>query len=385
MTSARRSPRRATSPGRARRGVVAAVLGVLVTVPLAGCDLRWETPPPTAPVADEVESVRQRTTADAVSIGVVAGRTATVAVDPAVAAVATEVARAADVHLDALGGIYVPFPSATTPDASPDPAASPTDTASAPTDTASPPTDTASPPTASPTAPAVDPVQAATELVALLTETAASARADAGAVTDGRLARLLAAVSANRLLLAESLAAAAGLPAPTGTPGPEDGAADAGTTPGSSAVPDSVPAGVREADVATVVQSEDAVGLAYEVVAARSADDARTRAAARATEHRGHAEAWAQAAEIDGSGRDPRRPSYALAPVLTDPAGDPAAVTAELARLEGELATTYASLVPQAEPGSRTPLVDALVEAAREQARLAGVTPVLPGLPEQSA
>jgi hypothetical protein len=376
MTSPRWSSRRATSPGRVRRGVVAAAVGALVAVPLAGCDLRWETPPPTVPVADEAESVRQRTTADALSLGVLAERAAAVAADPGVAAVATEVGLAADAHLEALGGIYVPFPSSSTPatgaTAAPSATASPAPTDPGPTATE----------TASPTPPAADPVQAATELVDLLTETAASARADAGAVADGRLARLLAAVAANRLLLAESLAAAAGLPAPVGAP---TDATEGGTAPGVFVVPESVPTGVSEADVATLVQSEDAVGLAYEVVAARSADEARARSAARATEHRDHAQAWAEAAEIAGTGLDPRRTSYALAPVLTDPAGDPAAVTAELARLEGDLAVTYASLVPQAEPGSRTPLVDALVAATREHARLSGVTPVFPGLPEQTA
>lgn len=383
MTSPRWSSRPATSPGRVRRGVVAAAVGALVAVPLAGCDLRWETPPPTVPVADEAESVRQRTTADALSLGVLAERAAAVAADPVVAAVATEVDLAADAHLEALGGIYVPFPSSTAevPGATAAPTGSATDSP-APTDpgATSPATETASP-----TPPAADPVQAATELVALLTETAASARADAGAVADGRLARLLAAVAANRLLLAESLAAAAGLPAPAGAPTAGTDVTEGGTAPGVFVVPESVPTGVSEADVATLVQSEDAVGLAYEVVAARSADEARARSAARAAEHRDHAQAWAEAAGIAGTGLDPRRTSYALAPVITDPAGDPAAVTAELARLEGDLAVTYASLVPQAEPGSRTPLVDALVATTREHARLSGVTPLFPGLPEQTA
>ena len=88
MTSPRWSSRPATSPGRVRRGVVAAAVGALVAVPLAGCDLRWETPPPTVPVADEAESVRQRTTADALSLGVLAERAAAVAADPGVAAAA---------------------------------------------------------------------------------------------------------------------------------------------------------------------------------------------------------------------------------------------------------------------------------------------------------
>lgn len=378
MTSPRWSSPRATSPGRVRRGVVAAAVGALVALPLAGCDLRWETPPPTVPVADEAESVRQRTTADALSLGVVAERASAVATDPAVASVATEVVLAADAHLEALGGIYVPFSSST---AAPGASEAPTGSTAA----ADPGTASQAPGSASPSPPPADPVQAATELVALLAETAASARADAGAVTDGRLARLLAAVAANRLLLAESLAAAAGLPAPAGAPATGADATEGGTAPGVFVVPATVPTGVRETDVTTLVQSEDAVGLAYEVVAARSADEARARAAARAAEHRGHAQAWAEAAEIAGTGLDPRRPSYALAPVLTDPAGDPAAVTAELARLEGDLAVTYASLVPQAEPGSRTPLVDGLVATTREHARLSGVTPVFPGLPEQTA
>ncbi|MBX9246328.1 DUF4439 domain-containing protein, partial [Actinotalea ferrariae] len=82
---------------------------------------------------------------------------------------------------------------------------------------------------------------------------------------------------------------------------------------------------------------------------------------------------------------DPRRAAYALPASVLDPAADPTAVTAELASLEGALVVSYAALVAQAEPGARSPVVDAMLTAARRATSLTGQTPAFPGLPERAA
>lgn len=348
---------RVTTPGTAHRAPVRRAVGMLAALALAsglltGCGVRLETPPPQPLVPSAAEVVRQRTTADAVALGVLAEQ-ATPGSPEALTALLVRTGEVCQAHLAALGGLYEPFPGAASP------------TAPAQTPSASPSADDAVPPAGpSPTAPAVTP----TDVVALLTETAASARADAATVSDPRMARLLASVSTSRLLLAEAVGAAAGTP-PTAAPPFE--------------VPAELP-GIAAGDLVMLVQSEDATGLAWEVVAARSADDARATAAERASVHRGRAQSWAELAGADGTGDDPRHSSYDLPAAFTDPATPPEALLAAAAELEGGLAVSYASLVSAADPGARTPLVDALAEESRTQVRLTGVVPAFPGLPEQA-
>lgn len=341
-------------PARRPARVLALLLGL--TVLLAGCGLRLETPAPQAPQPDALETVRQRATADALALQVLADSLATSGAEAGLAAAAGTVAAASTAHLDALGGLYVPFPDAT---AAPDAAAS---------DATVDPDPAASPGPTSTTAPS--PVTADT-LVALLDSTAASARADAAAVEDGALARLLASVAVARTQLADAVAGLAAL--------------DPASRPASEPAPlVGLPAGVDPADVADVVQSEDALGFAWEVVAARREGDERGAAAERARSHRSRAESWATAAEVVGTDSDPRRVAYALPPVLLDAAADPAATAAELAALEVSLVASYAGLVAQADAGERTPLVDAMLTAARSATALTGQTPAFPGLPEHA-
>lgn len=345
-------------PTRARRAhaVLGALLGAVLLLG-TGCGLRLETPDPRAPEPDATETVRQRTTADALALQVLADSLSASVPDPAVAAAATAVAAASTAHLDALGGIYVPFP-----DATPTPTA---DAAGGQGGTE--PADGATSPTATPEPSPVTPAA----LVALLDESAASARADASSVDDGDLARLLASVAVARVQLADALAATA--------------AVDAATRPALEPAPlTEVPAGVSDADVADVVQSEDALGYAWEVVAARRSADERTAAASRARAHRDRAEAWAAASGVAGTDSDPRRVAYALPAAVLDAAADPAAVTAELAALETALVASYASLVAQAEAGARSPVVDALLDAARGATALTGAAVAFPGLPEHA-
>ncbi|HEY3438833.1 MAG TPA: DUF4439 domain-containing protein [Actinotalea sp.] len=330
-----------------RSRLVAAVLALLTTLLVASCGLRLETPAPPALVPDEIEQVRQRTVADAVAVQTLADQAAaTLTEGPLLAALST-VAEASAAHLALLGGVY-------------DPGTTPTPQASGP------PTASPGAPTAS-TAPAVTPQ----DVVALLVKASAGARSDASAVADGRLARILCSVAVSRALLAEGLAAAAGVAPPD--------------VPDSAfVVPVAVPAGLTSTDVAALVQSEDALGLAWEITAARAQGDPRASEAARALEHRSRGELWARAADLDGTALDPRRSSYDLPPVLTASASEPAAVLAELAALEGDLAVDYVSLVAAVDAGSRSELVDAALDATREQARLGGAPGNTPGLPERS-
>jgi len=344
MTSARTCPPR---PGfehpatgrrrqaRARLRTVAA--GLALVGLLAGCGLRLETPPVVAPVPDANEIARQRASADSVGLVVLAAPAGTDPADPITALRAAVVAQA-DAHLDQLGS------GDTTATADPDPASP---TASAPAATA--------PATAT-----------EADVVAKLVLAASSARADAASVPDGTLARLLGSVSTARLLLARQLAGAAGLEVPAL---PE------------VATPTAAPSGLAPSALSAIVAGEDEAGYGDEVVAAQLADAARTTALDRAAVHRDRAEQWAQLAKITTPGLDPRRAAYAL------PAGlaDPAVATAFAQTLELSLATSYASLLADADPDSRAVLADALTEATATAVAWGAPVPAFPGLPERTA
>ncbi|WP_155859537.1 DUF4439 domain-containing protein [Cellulomonas sp. KRMCY2] len=370
---------RTTVHGSRHRGLVV-LLALVVAATATGCGLRLQTPPPAPLVPDEVEVVRQRATADAVALEVLATSAAGHTTDATVAALLGTVTDVCEQHLVALGGIYEPTPEATAatapataapdgtvPEDAPD-GTVPEDAVTDDTVPGAAPTPDPSPSPAQ--ADAVDPAA----VVALLVETAASAQADAAAVPDGPLARLLASVATARMLVADALRVAAGLPL--------DGLDPALTAPFE--VPDTVP-GVPATALVTLVQSEDAIGMAWEIAAARTADDPRAYAEQRAEQHRERAQHWAELGAVQGTGLDPRRSSYALPAALTATASDPAAVTTALADLEVQLAQSYASLVAAADPDGRSALVDALRDASRASTRLTGVIPAFPGLPEHAA
>ena len=318
---------------------------VCLTVLLAGCGVRLETPDPAPLLPDAVEVVRQDAAEYAMAIAEVAARVAALAqTSDEVGAVLDLVADACESHLAALGGVYEAFPTATA-------------TATATASTSTPSDDAAA---------SVAEGGSLERVVALLRVGGDRAFAAADRVPDGPMARLLASVGTSRLLLADALATAAG---------------DAVEPAAAPVVPERVPDGVTVADLLVLIQSEDAAGLAWEVAAARSAEPDRGSAAVRATAHRDRAQAWAEAADVAGSGTDPRRTSYDLPDALSDPSALPAQMHASLAEIEGRLAASYASLVAVAEPGARMHLRDALTDCVRTQVTL-GVQPVpLPGMP----
>ncbi|WP_149201975.1 DUF4439 domain-containing protein [Actinotalea subterranea] len=358
-------PRRSSTARRTAPTLLAALL-LLVT---AGCGLRLDTPAPAELVPDEVEVVRERVATDALAVEALGDELAAATADPAVAAVLTQVARAAQTHAEALGGAYVAHPEATDEaDGTDEDAASASGTPDVADGGAS---------TAATPAPTTAPARTVADLLALLTETAASARADAASVPDAELARLVGSVAVSRWQLADTVVGLV----------PDVVESTAASLGQPFAVPDAVPVGLTSADLSTLVQAEDALGLAYEVAAARSGDDLRASRAARATVHRGRAQAWAQAAELEANGLDPRRASYVLPPAFTavpeDPAAGATALTTELALLEADLATSYASALADVAAGERGPFVDAVLDATREHVRMGIAAATLPGLPEQ--
>lgn len=328
----------APSPGRAPRPSARRALGCGVVVVLAGvlggCGVRLETPDPPVLVADQAEQLRDRSAREAAALADAAA-SATPAADDAVAAVLSLVAAASAEHVSALGGVYDPFPGVT-------PGPNPTPT----------PTGTPEPPTAD-------------TVLEELRAAAAASRADATTIDDPDMAHLLTAITLNRLLLVDALATALGGAAPE---------------LGEVTVPDALPAGMDPQAAVVLVQSEDAAGMAWEVVAARSADDARGRAADRAALHRERAQAWAEAAGIAGTGTDPRRSAYDLPDAITAADAPAEPMWTALGQIEDALGLTYADLVPSVVPEARDGLLDAALEALRRAASLHVAVPALPGM-----
>ncbi|KQT00982.1 DUF4439 domain-containing protein [Cellulomonas sp. Leaf395] len=338
---------------RPTRSIARALAAAVTVLTLAACGLRVETPPPVEPSPDAVEQVRARTVADSLALS--AAATAAVllpdgAVEP-VAPVLADVTSFSDQHADQLGGVYVSgLP--------------------APTDS---PTATGAPTTAS-----------VAEVLEELGTATRTALADADAVTDGPLARLVASVATARGELATRLAAATGVEVPSLVPDevpPTDPApSPTSTTSTASPTPTSGIAGMSTDDVGVLAFVHDEAGYGFEVIAAKLSGDQRSAALATATAHRDRSEDWAAAAGIDGSALDPRRASYTLPAGLEDPA-----VSSALARtLETSIADAHANAVALADPGHRSTLIDGLRRGTVDAAAW-GATPVpFPGLPERA-
>jgi hypothetical protein len=326
--------------------VTIALVAGLAVAPLSGCAaLRIDSGGPVTPSADAVEQVRQRQALGALRVQQAADAALGAPHGRDLAVALAGIRSAATTHLTELGGVWVPFPSPspTSPAPSEVPQAASTATGTA----------------------ADDSIDAA-PLVDVLSQEAGSALADAQSVTDARLARLFASIGVARRLHAERLAAAAGLEAPVW---PSE-------TPATA-----IPAGLSAAALDPAIVSEDAIGLAWEVVAARSSGDARAAAAARAAAHRERATTWAEITGVAGTGLDPRRASYDLPHAILDPAVDAADRDAALAGLEADLGALWLGLASTSTPGARAPLIDAFADAARAAADLSGTIPVLPGMP----
>lgn len=361
----RSRPRRTPRPG----GRLLAAVTVLATgVLAAGCGVRLETPPPTEPSPDAVEELRAGAVDDALAVADLVADVTPGVTDPATLAALEEAAAFAEQHADALGGVY---------DSGLDdldlPAGDPTATAPA-GDTDEPADDAAGTEEGGSAADGAEEdgttdapgdVAATTDdVVVALVEAAQRTGASADAAPDAGLARLLASVAASEHVSAQRLAALTG-------------SAAAGELVTTAPPVEEAPAGIGAADLATLVETEDAAGYAYEVRAAQSEDDARTAAVARAAEHRARGQAWALAAGTDGTAQDPRRVAYVLP--------DDADVAALARQVESGLAQTYASLVAAAAPTSRAEAVALLVDSWASAVAWGEAPVAFPGLPEQSA
>jgi hypothetical protein len=316
-----------------------------VTVLLGGCDLRRETPPPTPRSADAVEQARQRAAVESRELVALAD-----ASDPAAGAdfrpALATIGAHASAQLTELGGVYV------------DPGATPTGTPSGatPTGTPSGATPAGTPGAATPTA--VSPAA----LVARLDQSYAATRSAAVAATDGKLARLLASISADRIIQARQLAQRASLAMPPLT---------------TSEVPSALPSELATSAAVDLVAAEDEAGFAWEVSAALRTGTERQSALARAAIHRVRAQAWAEAAKVAATAQDPRRVAYTI---------DRVAAAARLpADVETALAARYSSLVATVGPAGRAVMVDDLADCAATARVWGAPQTAFPGLPERPA
>lgn len=337
MTATRHAQTARPAPGGPAGVLRLAVAALAAVLLLSGCDLRLETPAPQPRQPDATELVRSRAVDDAVALAEHARLAALgpAADDAAVAEALDQVAVFADLHSDQLGGVYVsglePAGAQTGPSSSAPPLVTPQD------------------------------------VLALLGVTALTARADADAASSGALGRLLASVAASRADQAARLAAALAVDAPAG----------AGATFDTAPEPGAVDLPV----LSSLVLAEDEAGYAFEVIAAKLADEQRALAQHQAAAHRARAQVWADASGLGSAGSDPRRAAYALPAGLDDPA-----VAVDLARaVETSLTAGYANLVAEAAPGTRSSAVDALRQATADAAAWGAPPIAFPGLPEQAA
>ncbi len=323
-------------------GTLAAVLAaaVLAALTLTGCDLRFESAPPTAPAPGTAELVRERTVADALALAA-AARSARSAADAATAAVLADVVTFSTAHAVQLGGAYRSGLATATP-------------------TAAPSTVVATP----------------ADVLGSLRVDAATALADADTAADGATARLLAAVGVSRAQLATRLAGALHEPPapPTATAAPTGGAPTAppAATPSPSAT---AGAALAAADVSPLVLAHDQAGFGLEVIAAKLTGAARQVAATSAAAHRRAAQAWAQRVGIAGTAADPRRAVYALPPL------DAANAPALAASLEVGVADAAGAALLGAPPDVRGALVDELSSAETAAATWGAAPSPFPGIP----
>lgn len=367
------------SPVGRRRGLVAATGALLAVGLLAGCGVRLEAPPAGEPVPDSLELVRRTAVSDALRVadGAEAALEEVPASRKRVVAELTRIVADSREQAAALGGEYDSGLAT----------GAPTDTRSSAWDRATP----------------ADVVQA-------LDDAAARSRTAAGTTGDGPLARLLASIGAAQTVSGGRLAALVDEPGPDvvtpqvptaaeqqdGQDGEEDPEAEASPdapTQDATATDDSgdaaddegdgdrdgaVPEGLTPQDLSTLVVSEDATRYALQLRAAIGSGETRERLLERVGVHAQRADGWAAVAGTQATADDPRRAAYAV-PRVADQ-GDAALVI----DLENDLATDYATLVGTTAAGTRTVLVDLLVDSAVTLDDWGAEPEPFPGLPEQA-
>ncbi|MCA5893225.1 DUF4439 domain-containing protein [Isoptericola sp. NEAU-Y5] len=363
-----RSPAPADRPDARRRLSVLAA-AVLVGGLVAGCGVRLETPPAAEPVPDALEIVRRTAVSDALLVA----ERADAALENVPARrerLVSELTRiAADSRTQAagLGGEYDSGLGSDDPSVSPEGSAA---------------------------GGAEDGSGDVPDVVSALVDAAARSRTAAGSTADGPLARLLASVGAAQTVSATRLADLADTTGPA-TPDVEIPAADRGA-PDDDAEPSdapsaeqtsasdgeaspAVPEGLTARDLSTLVESEDATGYAMRLRAAIADGRRRDRLLERVASHADRADGWAAVAGTAGTDQDPRRAAYQVPRVAEQ--DDKSLVL----MLEDDLTVDYATLVATTAPGTRTVLVDLLVDGALALDDWGAEPAPFPGLPEQDA
>lgn len=373
----------AASPVGRRRGLVAAAGALLAVGLLAGCGVRLEAPPAGEPVPDSLELVRRTAVSDALRVadGAEAALEDVPASRKRVVAELTRIVADSREQAEALGGEYDSGLAT----------GAPTDTRSSAWDRATP----------------ADVVQA-------LDDAAARSRTAAGTTGDGPLARLLASIGAAQTVSGGRLAALVDEPGPDvvtpqvptvaeqdeqdGEEDTEDEPSPDATTQDATATDDAgdaaddgddegddegegdgaVPEGLTPQDLSTLVVSEDATRYALQLRAAIGSGETRERLLERVGVHAQRADGWAAVAGTQSTADDPRRAAYAV-PRVADQ--DDAALVIDL---ENDLATDYATLVGTTAAGTRTVLVDLLVDSAVALDDWGAEPEPFPGLPEQA-
>ncbi len=253
--------------GTSRNRASALLLGALLLASAAGCDIRRETSPSPTPTAGQYEQLRNEAAQE--EAGILNALDRVPAGDERWNAyLVDEETRFANAHLNALGGVYVPFPTAS--------------------------------PTASPTATVAPPTPA--DLVIAAAHARDADLSDALVADDPELALVLASIGLSH---AEVLAVSAyrGLidsgNAPLAAERPAPGDAFATLVPSSTAL--------DETTLEGIIVSHDYASYLYEVIAARTSGDARTQALARSRIHAKRADDLVALASAD-----PRNAAYVI-------------------------------------------------------------------------
>lgn len=308
-------------------GRTAWALITIAAVALGGCSWRLETEIAPTPTADAATAAR-----DDAARAEAAIQDALAAAGSVTGPLAQYAAAAAPVHLETLGGVYIPYPDIT-PSPSPSPA---------------------------PTLPLAAAVTAARDLALDL----------AFADSESEAAFLYGAIGlgyALALWLEDAPAPVDGGPAPIETrplPGPH------GT---DTLVPEA--SDLTAQQIADLALAHDKARFLFEVIAARESDAARADALAKARVHAERAEALVQLAGVD-----PREPIYQIPDA--EVASSEARRDAERAALQA-MGWTYMTLTSGASADDRAWLMSAAFDAYAASSLVEGFAiaqiPVLPG------
>ena len=361
--------------------VPVAAMACLSALTISACDLRLETEPVIFPSPDAATAARDLladAAADVLVASIDAGESAD---DVAVGAAAT-----AQAHLEALGGVYVAYPSKA-PSPSPNAAPDPTLTE------------------------AIAGLRATAESVAASTEDANLAFLASSITLDWALRELWASYVAADAAAADAAASALAQASASPSPGPSQGPSvsqpsDPGTAepdpaplPGSRGdspfpspdgktpdparfAPESVAETSVDADqVIALATAEDEARFAYETIAALEFSTRRDDALAKSALHGARSDALAAIVLVNDPGADPRTPLYQLRDAnLVDPDSRIA-----LGRsIEIDLGARYATLLDGASSVDASWILNATFDAYARAMAAGGFTtadlPTLPGL-----